>query len=267
MSINTPLINVMTRAVEKAGRALVRDFGEVEQLQVSKKGPADFVSNADHKAEGILRDELSKARPRFGFLMEESGEVAGDDGEHRWIVDPLDGTTNFLHGMPHWAISVALEQNREIVAGIVYDPVKDEMFQAQKGVGAFLGNRRIRVSSRSRLPESVFATGIPFLGIQEGEGHRHFLRRLETVMSATAGVRRWGAASLDLAYVAAGRYEGFWERGLKPWDIAAGLILVREAGGIVSDVAGGRFALEDQDLMATNEQIHATFVALMKPVG
>jgi len=266
MSINTPLINVMTRAVEKAGRALVRDFGEVEQLQVSKKGPADFVSNADHKAERILREELSKARPKFGFLMEESGAVEGEDGEHRWIVDPLDGTTNFLHGMPHWAISVALEQNREIVAGIVYDPVKDEMFQAQKGIGAFLGNRRIRVSSRSRLAESVFATGIPFLGIQEGEGHRQFLRRLETVMASTAGVRRWGAASLDLAYVAAGRYEGFWERGLKPWDIAAGLILVREAGGIVSDASGGRFALEDQDLLATNEKVHAPFVALMKPV-
>jgi len=266
MSINTPLMNVMTRAVEKAGRALVRDFGEVEQLQVSKKGPADFVSNADHKAERILREELSKARPRFGFLMEESGQVAGEDGENRWIVDPLDGTTNFLHGMPHWAISVALEQNGEIIAGIVYDPVKDEMFQAQKGMGAHLGNRRIRVSSRSRLPESVFATGIPFLGIQEGEGHRQFLRRLETVMAATAGVRRWGAASLDLAYVAAGRYEGFWERGLKPWDIAAGLVLVREAGGIISDLAGGRFALEDQDLLATNDAVHQTFVGLMKPV-
>ncbi len=266
MALNTPLMNVMSRAVEKAGRALVRDFGEVEQLQVSKKGPADFVSNADHKSERILREELSKARPRFGLLMEESGAVAGDDGEHRWIVDPLDGTTNFLHGMPHWAISVALEQHNEIIAGIVYDPVKDEMFCAQKGMGAFLGNRRIRVSSRSRLPESIFATGIPFLGIQDGAGHRQFLRRLEVVMAATAGVRRWGAAALDLAYVAAGRYEGFWERGLNPWDTAAGIILVREAGGIVSDISGGRFALDDKDLLATNERIHGAFVDLMRPV-
>jgi len=267
MALNTPIINVMTRAAEKAARGLVRDFGEVEQLQVSKKGPGDFVSNADHKSERILREELLGARPDYGFLMEETGSHEGTDKSHRWIVDPLDGTTNFLHGMPHWAISIALEQDGEIVAGLIYDPVKDEMFLAQKGMGAFLRNRRIRVSNRARLSESVFATGIPFLGRLEEEGNKRFLRQAEKVMAASAGIRRWGAAALDLAYVAAGRYEGFWERGLNPWDVAAGLLLVREAGGLVTDLRGKKYDLDTDDILASNERIHRSFVDLIGPVS
>ena len=206
MTPRSALLNVMTRAVDKAARALKRDFGEVEQLQVSTKGPSDFVSNADLKAERILREELAKARPGYAFLAEESGATAGSDSEHRWIIDPLDGTTNFLHGLPHFAISVALERAGELVAGVVYDPIKDEMFLAEKGGGAFLNDRRLRVSARKNLGESLLATGIPFRG---HGGTEDFKRQLDFAMNETAGVRRLGAAALDLAYVAAGRYEGF----------------------------------------------------------
>ncbi|MFQ6017775.1 MAG: inositol monophosphatase family protein [Kiloniellaceae bacterium] len=236
MATRSALINVMTRAADKAARGLKRDFGEVENLQVSKKGPADFVSTADLRAEQVLREALSRARPGYDFLMEESGASQGRGrAERRWIVDPLDGTTNFLHGLPHFAISIALEESGEILAGVIYDPIKDETFYAERGAGAFLNDRRIRVSSRSRLEESLIATGAPF----KGRGDRpHFLSELDSVLEATAGIRRCGSAALDLAYVAAGRYDGFWERGLSSWDTAAGIILVREAGGYVSQVDG-----------------------------
>ena len=262
MTPRSALLNVMTRAVDKAARALKRDFGEVEQLQVSTKGPSDFVSNADLKAERILREELAKARPGYAFLAEESGATAGSDSEHRWIIDPLDGTTNFLHGLPHFAISVALERAGELIAGVVYDPSKDEMFLAEKGGGAFLNDRRLRVSARKNLGESLLATGIPFRG---HGGTEDFKRQLDFAMNETAGVRRLGAAALDLAYVAAGRYEGFWEEGLSPWDVAAGILLVREAGGYVSDLKGGQTMLHGGTILASNGLLHAPLQAALKP--
>jgi myo-inositol-1(or 4)-monophosphatase len=252
MATRSAVINVMARAADKAARALKRDFGEVEQLQVSVKGPADFVSQADIRAERAIKDELRRARPGFGFLMEESGASAGEDPDHRWIVDPLDGTTNFLHGIPHFAISIALESKGEMTAGIVFDPLKDELFWAEKGGGAYLNNRRLRVSSRKHLGESLIATGIPFL---EHGDHATFLAELGRVMPAVSGVRRGGAAALDLAYVAAGRYDAFWERGLQPWDFAAGIVLVREAGGFVSEIGGGAITAESRSLIACNEAL------------
>lgn len=254
MSLKSPTITVMTRAAMKASRHLKRDFGEVENLQVSRKGPADFVSTADLKAEKILREELERARPDYGFLMEESGASEGRNGEQRrWLVDPLDGTTNFLHGLPHFAISIALEERGEVTAAVVLDPIKDELYTAEKGHGAFLNDRRIRVSGRRRLDEALFATGIPFKGTPD---HPRFLGELGRVMAVSAGVRRWGTASLDLAYVAAGRYEGFWERGLKPWDLAAGLLLVREAGGHVTEIGGRAMTLESNSVLAANPGLH-----------
>ncbi|MEQ9490725.1 MAG: inositol monophosphatase family protein [Alphaproteobacteria bacterium] len=265
MAIRSANINVMMKAAEKAGRALVRDFGEVEQLQVSRKGPADFVSNADVKAEKIILRELEKARPDFGFLMEEGGAAGPEDAEARFIIDPLDGTTNFLHGLPHWAISIGLEMRGEITAGVIYDPVKDEMFWGEKGQGAFLRDRRLRVSSRRQVSDSVFATGIPHLGIGGGpEGHAQFLKRLERVMAHSAGLRRWGTASLDLAYVAAGRYDGFWERGLNAWDVAAGIIIVKEAGGFVTDLSGRNYAFGAQEIVACNDGIQRGFLDLLR---
>ncbi len=233
--IRTPLMNVMTAAAQKAARGLKRDFGEVALLQVSRKGPADFVSAADKKAEKILFEELSRARPGYGFLMEEGGAVEGKDKTHVWHIDPLDGTTNFLHGIPHFAISVALERDGQLVAGLVFNPVTDEMFVAEKGQGAYLNNQRLRVAQRSDIREAVVCCGIPHIG--RGD-HRQFLNELAQVMAVTAGVRRTGAAALDLAYVAAGRFDAFWERRLSTWDMAAGAVLVREAGGYVADVNG-----------------------------
>lgn len=252
------LINVMEKACRKAARGLVRDFGEVEQLQVSKKGPSDFVSAADLKAEKILKEELERARPDFGFLMEESGESGTSD--ERWIVDPLDGTLNFLHGLPHFAISVALERRGELVAGMVFQPLTDEVFWAEKGSGAFCNDRRLRVSGRRDLAESVFATGIPFRG--HGDSPR-FLKELYAVMPKVAGIRRFGAASLDLAYVAAGRFEGFWESGLQPWDMAAGIVLVKEAGGFVSDFTNRNKMLETGDVVCANEKMHGALLKLL----
>ena len=266
MATRSPVINSMIRAADRAARGLKRDFGEVANLQVSRKGPADFVSTADLKAEKVLREELHKARPDYDFLMEESGASRARGGEgsaegRRWIVDPLDGTTNFLHGLPHFAISIGLEERGEIIAGVVYDPAKDEMFYAERGSGAYLNDRRLRVSGRSHLAESVFATGIPFKGAGDPE---KFQAELEVFMRETAGVRRWGTASLDLAYVAAGRYEGFWERGLKPWDVAAGQLLVREAGGYVTALDGRPFKLEGDTVLAVNDSLHPTIVKLLR---
>jgi myo-inositol-1(or 4)-monophosphatase len=264
MALRSAIINVMVMAVEKAATRLIRDFGEVEQLQVSKKGPADFVSSADKRAERMLRESLATARPDFGLLMEESGETKGRDPRHRWIVDPLDGTTNFLHGIPHFCISVALERDDEIVAGVVYDPIKHELFWAERGLGAYVNDRRIRVSGRGRMQEALFATGIPFLGIQDGAGHKKFLGQLGRVMAECSGVRRLGSAALDLAWVAAGRYEGYWENGLHPWDVAAGILLVREAGGQVTDIAGRRYTLGAADICAGNEQLHTPLRGLLR---
>jgi myo-inositol-1(or 4)-monophosphatase len=231
-------LNVMIAAARKTARALARDFGEVENLQISRKGPSDFVSSADLKAEKTLFEELSKARPGYSFVMEERGVVEGTDKSHRWLIDPLDGTTNFLHGVPHFAISIGLEREGVLVAGVVYNVARDELFWAEKGAGAFLNDRRLRVAGRSDMREALLATGAPFHG---KAGHEAFLSEVERVIAVTAGVRRWGAASLDLAYVAAGRFDGFWERGLNAWDIAAGAVLVREAGGVVTEVDGGDF--------------------------
>jgi myo-inositol-1(or 4)-monophosphatase len=236
-------MTVMANAAQKASRRLLRDFNEVEQLQVSVKGPSDFVSQADLRAEATLKEELAKARPGYAFLMEESGAEGSEKWAWRWVVDPLDGTTNFLHGMPHWAISIALERRlpdgtSEVAAGLIYAPAVDELFWAEKGAGAFLNDRRLRVSARRELKEAVFATGIPFAAVSAAR-RLAFARTLGTLMPQVAGIRRFGAASLDLAWVAAGRFDGFWELGLQPWDLAAGLLLVREAGGFVTDPEGG----------------------------
>ncbi|MEO0644442.1 MAG: inositol monophosphatase family protein [Pseudomonadota bacterium] len=257
------LMNVMTRAVRKAGRSLIRDFGEVEQLQVSVKGPADFVTNADYKAEDILYEELSRDRPGYGFLFEERGEIPGRDKTHTWIIDPLDGTTNFLHGIPHFAISVGLMRDEELVAAMVYNPIQDEMYSSEKGKGAFLNDRRIRVAARRRLSESVVVTGIPHMG---KPNHEMYLKELEAVMGQVASVRRFGSAALDLAYVAAGRFDAFWEHGLKPWDVAAGMLLVREAGGMVTDHEGKPRTLATGNVLAGNGQIHRAMVDLLKTI-
>jgi myo-inositol-1(or 4)-monophosphatase len=254
------LLNVMVDAVRKAARSLVRDFGEVENLQVSHKGPADFASAADRRAEQVLFEELSRVRPGYGFLMEERGVVEGSDPIHRWIVDPLDGTTNFLHGIPIFAISVGLERNGQIVAGVIYNPVMDELFVAERGGGAFLNDRRLRVATRSALPDCVIGTGIPFLG--RGD-HPKYLTELRAVMGEVAGIRRCGSAALDLAWVAAGRFDGFWEHDLNPWDIAAGILLVREAGGFVTDIAGGDRMFETKTVVAGNDEVRRRVAALL----
>jgi myo-inositol-1(or 4)-monophosphatase len=253
MALKSALINVMTNAATKTARRMVRDFGEVEQLQVSKKGPADFVSTADLRAERDLRAELSRARPTYGFLMEESGATEGSDKNSRWIVDPLDGTTNFLHGIPHFAISIAAEHHGEVTAGVIYDPIRDETFWAEKGSGAYMNDRRLRVSARDKLPDAVFATGIPFLG---RPGHKTFIATLDAIMGEVAGIRRFGSAALDMAYVAAGRYDGFWESGLSYWDIAAGIIIAREAGGFVTDYTGNYDGLIKGEIVAANDRLH-----------
>ncbi|MCP4394747.1 MAG: inositol monophosphatase [Alphaproteobacteria bacterium] len=263
-------LNVMIKAANKASRNLLRDFGEVEHLQISKKGPSDFVSKADLKSEQILVGELQKARPKIGFLLEEGEEIIGEDPNSRWIIDPLDGTTNFLHGIPHFAISIALEINKQIEAAIVYNPAYDELFYAEKGKGAFVSaghrDRRLRVSARKDLSECLIATGIPWQG--RGD-HPEYLKQLESVMAKTAGVRRNGAASLDLAYVAAGRCDGFWEMELKPWDIAAGLLLVKEAGGHVVKIGEKRSNNEHEiitsgNILAANSNIQYTLEKLIK---
>jgi myo-inositol-1(or 4)-monophosphatase len=259
------LITVMLAAARKAGRSLARDFGEVEQLQVSLKGPANFVSAADTRAEEILFTELTRARPGYGFLMEERGAVEGADRTHRWIVDPLDGTTNFLHGIPHFAISIALEREGDLVAGLIFNPANQETFTAERGKGAYLNDRRrLRVAARTELSAAVIATGIPHSGRPE---HDLFLEELRAVMAASAGVRRMGAASLDLAWTAAGRLDGFWERNLRPWDLAAGIVILREAGGYVSDAEGKDGILTKGSIVAGNEAIQRHLLKLLKTAG
>jgi len=263
----SPHMTVMQNAAQKAARRLLRDFAEVEQLQVSVKGPGDFVSQADMRSEQILRDELSKARPGYAFLLEESGAQGSANWSWRWVVDPLDGTTNYLHGIPHWAISIALEKRTdtgsEIVAGLVYNPVNDEMFWGEKGIGAYLNERRLRVSGRREIKDSLFATGIPFAAVSASR-RLAFARTLGVLMPQVAGIRRFGAAALDLAWVAAGRYDGYWELGPKLWDVAAGLVIVREAGGYVTNAAGGELALTDSvDVVAANPHLHARLLEVV----
>jgi myo-inositol-1(or 4)-monophosphatase len=247
------LITVMIGAARKAARGLARDFGEVQSLQVSKKGVADFVSRADIRAEQAIFEALSAARPKYGFVMEERGEIEGPDNSNRWIVDPLDGTTNFLHGLPQFAISIALERDRKPYAGVVFSPATDELFWAEKGEGAYLNDRRIRVSTRSDLRECLFACGLPFAG---RPGRERALCETAAVLEKTPGVRRFGAAALDLAFVAAGRFDAFWERDLNPWDVAAGAVLVREAGGMVSEIEGGPNFLTAGSILAANGEIY-----------
>jgi myo-inositol-1(or 4)-monophosphatase len=259
--IRSPLITVMTQAARKAARALVRDFGEVENLQVSVKGPANFVSAADRRAEEILHAELVKARPTFGFLMEERGRIEGKDASHVWIVDPLDGTTNFLHGIPLFAISIGLERDGMPVAGLIFNPITDEMFVAERGKGAFLNERRLRVAARRELADTVISCGLPHRG---GRVDLDLFRKeLTTVQPQVAGLRRTGAAALDMAWVAAGRFDGFWERGLSPWDLAAGLVILREAGGFATDIDGGDAVLEKGSVVAGNEFIHRALLGLL----
>ena len=260
MAPRSPLINVMAAAAQKAGRHLVRDFGEVEHLQVSLKGPADFVSIADRRAEETIFRELSKARPRFGFLMEERGIVEGSDTSNRWVVDPLDGTTNFLHGIPHFCVSIALERDGDFLAGVVYQPITDELFWAEMGAGAWLNTRRLRVSARKSLEEAVFAMGIPYSAL---ETHPEFHAQLAALMAGSAGVRRLGSAALDLAYVAAGRFDGYWEPGLSPWDMGAGIVLVREAGGYATAMDGRSNPARDGDIVAANTNLLRPLLALL----
>jgi myo-inositol-1(or 4)-monophosphatase len=256
----SPTLNVMISAARKAGRSLIRDFGEVEQLQVSVKGPANFVSIADTKAEDIIFKELSKARPGYGFLMEERGYVEGADASHRWLIDPLDGTTNFLHSNPMFAVSIGLEREGQLVAGVIYNPASDQLFTAEKGKGAYMNDRRLRVAARKTLGDALLTTGIPHRG---REGHPRFLKEMERMMKEVAGIRRTGSAALDLAFVAAGRFDGYWERNLKPWDLAAGIVIVREAGGFVSDLEGGDKMLESGDVLAANLQMHKVLMPLV----
>jgi len=255
------LMNVMTAAARKAGRSLARDFGEVEHLQVSVKGPANFVSAADLRAEEIIFAELSRARPDYGFLMEERGVVEGRDKTHTWIVDPLDGTTNFLHSIPLFCISIGLKREGQLVAGLIYNPISDEMFTAERGKGAFLNDsRRLRVAARIKVADAVVTTGIPHRG---RPGHARFLSEIETLMKEVSGLRRTGSAALDLAWTAAGRFDGYYERGIQAWDMAAGIVILREAGGIATDLAGGDQMLERGDVLAANLPIHKGLLALV----
>ena len=262
--LRSPLLNVMIKASRKAARTLKRDFGEVENLQVSLKGPANFVTAADRKAEEILRDELMTARPGYGFLGEEGGMREGPDKTHCWIVDPLDGTSNFLHSIPHFAISIALAREGNVVAGLIYNPANDDLFTAEHGKGAFLNDKRLRVAGRRRLADAVVACGLPHLGRGDlALGNKETF----AVQEKVAGLRRFGAAALDLAWVAAGRLDGYWERSLSPWDIAAGLIMVREAGGYVTDLEGKEMTPTTVDVLAGNETIHGELLKVLKAAG
>jgi myo-inositol-1(or 4)-monophosphatase len=254
-------LNLMIKAARKAGRSLVKDFREVENLQVSVKGAGDFVSRADTAAENIIREELMGARPTYGWVGEETGEADGADPTRRWIVDPLDGTTNFLHGLPHWSVSIALEHKGEVVAGVVFDPAKDELFWAEKGAGAWMNESRVRVSGRRNLGEALLATGVPFGAKKTLPATMRDLARL---MPATAGIRRFGSAALDLAYVAAGRFDAYWEREINAWDMAAGLILVREAGGFAEAVREGRDIFESGTVLAANSELFAPIAKILR---
>jgi myo-inositol-1(or 4)-monophosphatase len=260
--INSALMNVMVKAARRAGRSLKRDLGEIENLQVSMKGPANFVSLADKRAEEMLYTDLNKARPGYGFLGEEGGNREGTDKSHTWIVDPLDGTTNFLHGIPQFAVSIGLARESQVIAGLIYNPANDELYMAEKGSGAFLNDTRLRVAGRKQLNECVIACGLPHIGRGDFELSRNEMAALQPKV---AGLRRFGAASLDLAFVAAGRLDGYWERNLQPWDIAAGLILIKEAGGTVGDINGGD-VLTTGNVVAGNEFVHDALTKILRPL-
>jgi myo-inositol-1(or 4)-monophosphatase len=252
-------LNIMEKACKKASKLLIRDFGEVEKLQVSKKGPGDFVTNSDKRTEKIIINELSLARPDYSFLAEESG-ASGKSTEFKWIIDPIDGTTNFLHGVPYFAISIGLEKNKEIICGMIFNPITNEMFYAEKGKGAYLNNSRIRVSSRKNIDECVLLTGGPILSYKNKE---IFFKEYESVSRKVAATRKFGSSALDLAYLASGRCDGVWERNLNYWDIAAGIIIVKEAGGTVTDFKGGDQYIEERNLLATNSKIDKDLIALL----
>jgi myo-inositol-1(or 4)-monophosphatase len=262
--LHSALINVMVKAARRAARSLKRDLGEVENLQVSLKGPANFVSLADKRAEQMLYEDLGKARPGYGFIGEEGGAREGQDKSHTWIVDPLDGTTNFLHGIPQFAISIGLQREGTMIAGVIYNPANDELYTAERGKGAFLNDQRLRVAGRRKLSDCVIACGLPHMGRGDLELSR---TELAEVQPRVAGLRRFGAASLDMAFVAAGRLDGYWERNLQAWDMAAGQIIVREAGGIVSGIAGDDDALRTGNVICGNEHVHAELVKILKPLG
>ncbi len=262
MPAQSPIMTMMVRAAEKASRTLLRDFNEVEQLQVSRKGPGDFVTAADKRAEEIIFTELQKAKPDWSFMMEEGGKVKGNDPDHVWIIDPLDGTHNFMHGIPHWAISIALERKGEVIAGLVYDCAKDELFTAEKGGGAWLRNRRLRVSGRTNLESCMVNYGQP---VPNNEARALFYKELQAVQSV-AMVRRYAAAALDMAYVAAGRIDAYWERGIKPWDVAAGYLLVKEAGGFVTCIENDDNPVHNGNLIAGNAQVHGDIRKILKSI-
>ncbi len=266
MATQTPIMNVMMRASEKAARSLLRDYNEVEHLQVSQKGPGDFVSAADKRAEEIIFEELKKLRPDYSFLMEESGAVEGKNPDYRWIIDPLDGTTNFLHGLPHWAISIALEHKGEIIAGLIHDPVKDEIFHAEKGKGAFMRRSRLRVSGRNDMSIAIIATGGVTVGFSKAKQEK-YLAEYMAMHAVAPCLRRFGSAALDLAYVAAGRFDGFWERNLQPWDIAAGAIIVKEAGGFIADLDDIRKnPVNTGNILAANDGLFDSIGKVIKSV-
>ncbi|QDM33756.1 inositol monophosphatase [Tardiphaga sp. vice352] len=260
--INSALMNVMVKAARRAGRSLKRDLGEVENLQISMKGPANFVSLADKRAEEMLYTDLNKARPGYGFLGEEGGNREGTDKSHMWVVDPLDGTTNFLHGIPHFAVSIGLLREGVAIAGLIYNPANDELYMAEKGSGAFLNDSRLRVAGRKQLNECVIACGLPHIGRGDHELSR---REMSALQPKVAGLRRFGAASLDLAFVAAGRLDGYWERNLQPWDIAAGIVLIKEAGGTVGDIHGGD-VLKTGNIVCGNEFVNGELTKILKPL-
>jgi len=260
MKLSSANINIMVKACRKAGKILIRDFGEIEKLQVSRKGPGDFVTMSDKKVEKILIDELEKARPNFSILSEEIGEIK-KDGEFKWIIDPIDGTANFLHGIPHFAISIGLEKNNEIICGIIYDPIKDEMFFAEKGNGAYLNNQRIRVSSRSKLNNCMVVTGGPRRNSEDREKVIGEYKKFSSVIDIP--IRKMGSAALDMAYVAAGRFDGFWQRNLSHWDVAAGIIIVKEAGGFVTDFSGSNKYVENKTILVTNSKINEEMIKIL----
>jgi myo-inositol-1(or 4)-monophosphatase len=261
LSIQSSHLNVMFMACEKAARSLLRDFGEVEQLQVSRKGPGDFVTKADHKAEKIILEILKKARPEYAMLFEESGVHAGVNADFRWIVDPLDGTSNFIHAIPHFCISIGLEYKGEMLCGMIFDPVKNELFYAEKGRGAFLGNVKLRVSGRTILEDSLVGVAYPH-SAKKNDPHLH--EQVQRVDMQVASLRHFGSAALDLCYVAAGRFDGYWALELKPWDYAAGSLIVQEAGGTLTDVKGQPNFMETHTILAGNPSIHQALLPLLR---
>ena len=263
MKLTSANINVMVNACRKASKHIIRDFGEIEKLQTSVKGPGDFVTMTDKKVEEILIEELRKARPKYSVLSEEIGEIKNDDNEDfKWIIDPIDGTSNFLHGIPHFAISLALENKKEIICGIVFDPIKNELFSAEKGNGSYLNNQRMRVSARKKLKDCLIVTGGPRQNHQNKEVCMEEYKKFSS--KVLIPIRKMGSASLDMAYVAAGRCDGFWQRNLNYWDVAAGILLVREAGGYVTDFFGKDKYIENKSILAANSRINEAMIEVLK---